>query len=147
MDLDIKLEKIESVFDIDFGDDGDFVKEDSYSTYINIALLTDDRADESQVLNPYLRRGWIGKKINNSDNPDLQYGSKLWLITGRKTQKQKNSAISFAKKSLETLTLENKIKDININGEITDNGISITVDFIRDNDKPSSLNYNLWENF
>lgn len=146
MSIDIKLQKIGTIYDIDFDDTGEFVLEEGFDTYINLALLTDERADETQVLNPYIRRGWIGKFINNADNPDIQYGSKLWLVGGRKTQKSKNNAIDFATKALKQLITEKEVKDIKITGDITDNGISLTVDFIRNNDKPNSLNYNLWEN-
>lgn len=146
MDIDVKLSKAGTFFDIDFGDDGDFLKEDGFETYTNIALLTDDRAEEHQMLNPYLRRGWIGKAINNADNPDFPYGSLLWLVAGRKTQKQKNSAVDYAKKSVQMLIDEKDVQDIKVTGEITDNGVSLLVDFIRDNDRPNSLSYNLWEN-
>jgi phage gp46-like protein len=146
MDLDIKLQKIGTIYDCDFSDDGDFVLEDGFETFINIALLTDERADEHQMLNPYLRRGWIGKAINNADNPDFPYGSKLWLVAGCKTQKQKNSAIDYAKKSLQMLIDEKDVQGLNVTGDITEDGIELLVDFIRGNDKPNSLSYNLWEN-
>lgn len=148
MDNDIKLTKeSRAYYDFDINEDtGDFVLENSYTTYTNIALLSDERADASQVQNPYLRRGWIGKIINNADMPDLTYGSKLWLVGGRKAQKQKNNAVDFANKSLEALIIEKQVKDLNVTGEITEQGISVLVNFVRDNDKPSSLNYGLWEN-
>ena len=144
--LDIKLSKKGVIYDIDFADDGDFDLEYGFDTYINIALLSDERADSHQVLNPYHRRGWWGKIINNSDNPDLSYGSKLWLLTGRSTQKQKNNGIDYAKKSLEALIIENEINDIDVSGELNNSGLELLVNFIRENENPSSLNYKLWEN-
>ena len=93
-----------------------------------------------------MRRGWFGKSINNKDNPDLQYGSLLWLINGRLTQKMKNDSVNFASNALAWLTELENLKGVDVKGEMTKQGISLLVNFIRNNENPLSLNYKLWQN-
>lgn len=64
------------LFDIKIGFDGDIETEDTFDTAILVSLFTDARADESQVSQSNLRRGWIG----NEFTPDFQIGSLLWLF-------------------------------------------------------------------
>jgi phage gp46-like protein len=144
--IDVKLELVNGFYDIDFQDDGEFVLEDSFATCINIALLTDERADSKEVLLPQLRRGWWGKLINNKDNPDLPYGSKLWLLTGRNTIKKKNDGVDYANKCLQGMVALGELKNVNAVGTLGTNGITIDVTLVRFNDKPETLNYNLWNN-
>lgn len=64
------------IYDIKIGFDGDIETADSFDTYIIVALLTDARADESEVADARKRRGWIG----NEHTPGFEMGSKLHLF-------------------------------------------------------------------
>lgn len=57
---------------------GDFKPDDGLETSLIVSLLSDARADESQVPQPESRRGWIGDLT--ATVPGYQYGSLLWLL-------------------------------------------------------------------
>lgn len=63
-------------YDIQIGPDGDVLTEDSLDTAILVSLLTDRRANQSEVPDPMKRRGWIGNELT----PGQEIGSKLWLF-------------------------------------------------------------------
>lgn len=80
-------------------ENGDFVADDGLETSLIVALLSDARADESQVPQPERRRGWIGDLV--APVPGYQYGSLLWLLEqARLTQETLAQAENNARAAL-----------------------------------------------
>ena len=92
---DIKLVEIDeggtTAYDIAI-DNGDLVPDDGLETAILTSILSDQRADESQVPQPEFRRGWIGDLV--TPFPGAKYGSLIWLTEqSRLTQSVLNSIL------------------------------------------------------
>lgn len=80
-------------------ENGDFVIDDALETALVVSLLSDRRADESQVAQPEFRRGWIGDLVTTLSG--YLFGSHLWLDEqSRATQETLNSIKDAAEKSL-----------------------------------------------
>ncbi len=142
---DIVLEKnTNGLYDILF-ENGDFKLTDGLDTAILMSLLIDKRADESEVFEPELRRGWIGNEQNEDEDYDI--GSKLWLIyQARANQNTLNRAIDYAKDGLIWMINDGLIKDVQVTGEIENENIILTVNFIRFDNSILTQQFNLWEN-
>lgn len=83
-------------------ENGDFVIDDALETALTVSLLSDRRADESQVAQPELRRGWIGDLVTTLSG--YLFGSHLWLNEqSRATQETLNSIKDAAEKALQWL--------------------------------------------
>lgn len=100
---DIKLIEIDEggtpAYDIGI-ENGDLVPDDGLETAILTSILSDQRADESQVPQPEFRRGWIGDLV--TPFPGVKYGSLIWLTEqSRLTQSVLNSIKDYAQKSLQ----------------------------------------------
>jgi len=100
---DIKLVEIDEggtpAYDIAI-ENGDMVPDTGLETAILTSILSDQRADESQVPQPEFRRGWIGDLV--TPFPGVKYGSLIWLTEqSRLTQSVLNSIKDFAQKSLQ----------------------------------------------
>ena len=143
---DIKLEQDDDgIYDIHITEDGDFEADDSFDINIIMSLFVDARADASEIAEPLQRRGFWGDLILFAQE-DLVSGSKLWLVYGRNTEKQLNNAIDYTKKALQWLIIENHVRNINVTGSITMNGIIVNVEFIVEDNSVSEFSFKLWEN-
>jgi len=93
-------------------ENGDLVPDDGLETAILTSILSDQRADESQVPQPEFRRGWIGDLV--TPFPGVKYGSLIWLTEqSRLTQRVLNSIKDYAEKSLQWMidtSLANEIE-------------------------------------
>jgi phage gp46-like protein len=77
--IDIKVDEVNGIpFDIAIGADGDLVADDSFDTDILASILSDRRADASQIAEPQRRRGWNGDA--NAVLAGYLYGSLAWLF-------------------------------------------------------------------
>lgn len=65
-------------YDIAIGPSGDFELSPGMDSIIAMSLLTDGRADASEVVDPLRRRGWVGDLY--LDEQQASSGSKLWLF-------------------------------------------------------------------
>ena len=125
VDLALSKDATTSLFDISLVN-GDFTLVDSFDTSITVALFADERADASEVPAAELRRGWWGNQFG--DDPLFQLGSKIWLIEqARSNQDTLNSAIDFAKNSLQWLIDDDHAENIEVTGEQTPTGITLAV--------------------
>jgi phage gp46-like protein len=126
-------------------ENGDLKSEDGYDTSIWISLLTDARANASQIPIPEHRRGWLGNLV--SIVPDRQLGGYLWLVDQRRmVQKTLNEAIDYAKKSLQWMIDDNICTDIVVTGKFVPKfGIELDVDISSDRGIIVSKNIKLWE--
>lgn len=124
---------------------GDFKNEPGFDTAILVSLFTDARADETQVLLPENRRGWIGNLV--SEVPDRQLGGYLWLTEQRRlNQDTVNEVIDYARKSLEWLVEDNAAIKIEVTGEIYPlRGIGLNIVITALNGVTSDHFIPLWE--
>ena len=98
--IDAVLRRLDGgVYDLKIGFDGDIETEDFFDTAILVSILSDKRANESEVLEARHRRGWIGDE--SRDDGHL-IGSKLWLFDqSRLTRTVMNSIEDEVKDSLQ----------------------------------------------
>lgn len=141
---DILLEKSGDLFDISF-ENGDFKTTEGLDTSIIMSLLTDQRAESSEVSEPSLRRGWLGNEMN--EDPDYELGSKLWLLDqARAVEKSVNDGVSFAKEAFEWFLDDQLTKDNEVTGSLLSEGIQINITFVKFDNTILSKQFNLWEN-
>ena len=107
---------------------------DLLETQIYLALFSDARAVESEVLKPEYRRGFWGIIFGDDS------GSKLWLNNGRKTQENLNKIVDYAKKALNFLIESGKLKKISVNGEFTTDGIELNINITYNNGSTKLIN-------
>ncbi len=129
--LDLKLieDGISGEFDLSIDPSGDLATVDDLSTALLVSLLTDARADESQVVVPEFRRGWIGNAVPPIEGFEL--GCLLWLVdTAKATQGTMNIAAAFARDGLQWLLDQGIAADVQVEGAITgpgEGGLTITI--------------------
>jgi len=144
-DIKLRQDEEDGIYDIHITDDGDFETDDSFDINIIMSLFVDSRADSSEIVEPLRRRGFWGDLVLFSQE-NLKSGSKLWLVSGRNTKEQLNKAIDYTRKSLQWLINEKYVKNINVDGQQTINGIIINIEFIVEDNNISEFNFKLWEN-
>ncbi len=131
-------------YDIQIGFDGDIKTADSFDTFIIVALLSDKRADSSEMLDPARRRGWIG----NEHTPGFELGSKLWLYDqARLTRTIINEIESEAVDALQSLVDEDFA--VAIRGAeilLTDTGTQLVVEIERPQSRVEKRFFDLWQN-
>ena len=132
------------LYDIGIQFDGDIETKDSFDTFIQVALLTDARADASEMRISHRRRGWIG----NEHTPDFEIGSKLWLYEqARLTRTTMNEIETEAVRALQPLVDDNLADAIRgADLIITTTGASLTVDIERDQSEVEKRHFELWNN-
>lgn len=143
--IDVCIETSDKgVYDLIIDSNGDFLSQDFFDTAIFVSLLSDRRANESEVLRPENRRGWIG----NEDTPDFEQGSKIWLFEqSRLTTNVLNDISSAAKDSLEWLVQDGFAKSIDsVIATRTLTGVTLEVVIRRPNSEVDRRFYDLWEN-
>ena len=142
IDLHLDEDTATSEFDIAIDADGDFKSVEGLSTAILTSLLTDARADQDQVFEPQLRRGWIGSPII-----DHELGSKIWLTSpSRRTASEVAKAATFAREALQWMIDAKVAKNIAVTSEITgpyNAGLRITI--ITPDGSVSTEFLELWE--
>lgn len=124
---------------------GDFVPEDGFDTAIAMLLLTDARAEPSQVAVPERRRGWPGDLASPVANRTL--GSWLWLVDqARLTADTLNRSINYAQLALNPLIEDNHAKSVVVTGEIVPrSGIALTIIITSVSGTTSTHYVKLWE--
>ena len=109
---DLKLDP--DTFDLIISDTADLDSEGGFDTALLTALLTDRRADASQVPDPTRRRGWMG----DLNNP-FPIGSYWWLSdSSRRNTRVMGEFISETKGALQPRLLDGSAKSIEVTGEI-----------------------------
>jgi phage gp46-like protein len=145
--VDIKIaQNADGIYDISFDENGDFVLDRSYETGIRMSLFLDSRADESEVKQDELRRGWFGNfELYNVLH---EIGSKLWLLEQeRNTVKVRNYARGYVTDSLQWLIDEKHAKKIEVETSSTNlYELVLTVTITYPADISQSFRFNLWSN-
>ena len=89
------------VYDIEIDDFGDIRTQDFFDTSILVSILSDKRANSSEVLDSSRRRGWIGNEVRDDG---FEIGSKLWIFEqSRLTRTVMNSIEDVVRESLRWL--------------------------------------------
>jgi len=132
------------LYDVDIGVNGDILSVDFFDTAIIVSLFAERRADESEVVESRLRRGWIG----NEGTPNFEIGSKIWLYEqSRLTRTVLNGITIAARQALQTLVDEGFATQIkSVDAVITTTGISLNVIINRPNSKVDKRYFTLWDN-
>ena len=143
--VDITLEKDSAnIYDLQI-DSGDLVSNTSFETAIQMSLLTDIRADSSEVPTPERRRGWWGNVANRTE--DYNIGSKLWLLDqARNTEETLNLAIDYARNSLQWLIDDNEAENIEVTGQRSGDTIRLNIVVSRSQSQVESFFFDLWQN-
>jgi phage gp46-like protein len=121
-DTDLRLDP--DTYDLIVSDKADFEIEDGFDSALLTALLTDRRADASQVPDSTRRRGWVG----DLNNP-LPIGSYWWLLdSSRLNTRVKGEFISATKEALQPRLLDGSAESIEVTGKISPAlGIVLTI--------------------
>lgn len=113
--------------DISLGDDGDLSSVDDFSTSIDLSVLTNERANSSEVPQAIERRGWIGDLTPITEG--FRVGSKLWLFEqSRRTQETVNDIRNAVQEGLQWIVDKGQAERIQVDSEmIGTSGVRITV--------------------
>ncbi len=119
-------------YDFDINSEGDFVSDDTLNNPTNVSILTDSRADESEVPEASKRGGWSGNEIYAQIGHEM--GSKLHLVKQRRfNEETKNISRDYVKKSLQWLVDDGIVEQVNVDATLifgNPNRLEIAIDFI-----------------
>ena len=143
MTVDLKMTADSfGVFDFTISESGDFETEDSFDTALNYSILGERRANESEVVHPPLRRGWIGNEFNDYEN-----GSKLWLFEQeRVTRTILNRIEAEARNAFIWLVNDTIAFGIETRAVLSDSKIALEVDIKRPGSDVDRRYFELWDN-
>lgn len=141
--IDFAVEKGEDgLFDLVI-EDGTIKETNLFDTSILLSFFEERRADSSEVLLNFLRRGWWGSTLLEDD---FEFGSKMWLLEqARLTTDILNKAISYARECFQWFIDENLLDDIEVTGELLDDRIVLTIRFFRDSNVIATATFQRWE--
>lgn len=127
-DIAIVFDSVSGERDIAVADDGDLLATTGFDTVVSNSLLVNRRAASTEVIPPYLRRGWIGDLAPIA--AAFKVGSKLWLFEQRRlTTDVVNEIRDAAAKSLEWLVEIGAARDVRVEVETpTPHVVSIVAD-------------------
>lgn len=144
-DIAIIFDPLNKMRDISLGDDGDLAAVDDFSTSVDLSILTNRRADGSEVSQAVERRGWIGDTTPETDG--FKVGSKLWLFEqARRTQNTVNDARDAVREGLQWIADRNQGERIEVDAEaVGASGIRITAIIFVGNNTIKRY-FTLWDN-
>jgi phage gp46-like protein len=141
-DIELLYREDKRYYDLAITQRGDLKADNSWDTGLNLALLTDGRADKSEVTRPENQRGTIVDLFTPKRN-----GSKLWLLEqARNDAGAVNRAIDYCKNALKFFTEENYAKTILVDGRRTSKGIILTIDVYGKDGEIDKYRYDAWNN-
>jgi len=142
---DIKVAQQENgFFDFEISD-GDFSGVDDFTSAIYASLFSDARASETDVAEPYLRRGWIGDTASPVDGRNL--GGLLWLVEQRRlTQSTLNETVDYARQSLNWFLEDGIATNVEVSGEISSLGIALSISITSQSGITQNEYVPLWRN-
>lgn len=143
-DAVLRIDKNTGLYDISFDEKGDIETADFFDTSLLYSLLGERRADDNEIGDARLRRGWIG-----SEGRDFENGSKIWLfLNSRLTGTNLSRIEDEAKKSLQWLVDDNLVVSVTSSGLIVrkENQIILDLPIFRSRDKVDRRFFDLWEN-
>lgn len=131
------------LYDITIDTDGDILTEDFFDTSLLYSLLGERRADPSEVVEPQLRRGWIG-----SEDKEFENGSKLWLFEQARVKRSNLNRIEDeARKSLQWLVDDDLVVSVDEVTTTVKNGkITLEIVIRRSRSQVERRFFVLWQN-
>ncbi len=143
IDVVLTINPETQLYDITIDSDGDILTDDFFDTSMLYSLFGEKRADQSEVAEPQLRRGWIG-----NEGTDFENGSKLWLFEqARLTRTNLNGIEDEASKSLQWLIDDGYLVSIDeVNTTVKNGIVSLEIIFRRSRSKVERRFYELWQN-
>jgi phage gp46-like protein len=146
--IDLKVRRKEEfggLYDINIVD-GQIDLVDNFDTALQMSVFCERRADGSEVLPSFQRRGWWGNTISNRVN--FEIGSKIWILAqSRLTQDVINKIAIYAKEATDWLVEDGYLEKIDI--DVTQRGdtaVRINFKLFRSNSEVESLFFDLWNN-
>lgn len=137
----------DNVYDIEF-ENNKLVEDNSYDTAIVNSLLTDSRANASEVQNRNNRRGWEGDVYAVLEGYKL--GSKGWLYqNGRWNRKTLNALVAEYQTALAHFKSKGLASRIEVKGELDYTNIekiNIECIFYIDNNDIETFRIEIWRN-
>ena len=142
-DAVLSIDATTQLFDITFDTDGDILTDDFFDTSLLMSLLGERRADPEEVVEPQLRRGWIG-----SEDKDFENGSKLWLFEqARVTRSNLNRIEDEARKALEWLVDDGFAVSVDeVNATVKNGTVTLEIIIRRSRSQVERRFFDLWEN-
>ena len=142
-DAVLTIDPTTQLYDISIDTEGDILTDDFFDTSLLYSLLGERRADPSEVVEPQLRRGWIG-----SENKDFENGSKLWLFEqARVTRSNLNRIEDEARKSLQWLVDDNLVVSVDeVTATVKNGKITLEIIIRRTRSKVERRFFDLWQN-
>lgn len=128
-------------YDIQLDSVGDIKTQEFFTTAILYSLFGERRASPDEIVEPVLRRGWIG-------NSGYENGSKLWLLyQARLTTSTLNRIEDEAVKALQWLVDDGFAVSIDeVNTEIRERRLLLELTISRSRDEVFRKSYDVWEN-
>ena len=142
-DAVLTVDPVTKLYDISIDTNGDILTDDFFDTSLLYSFFGERRADPSEVVEPQLRRGWIG-----NEGKDFENGSKLWLFEqARVTRSNLNRIEDEVRKSLQWLVDDAFAVSIDQVNALVKNGI-ITLEIVirRTRSKVDRRFFELWQN-
>lgn len=143
--IDACLQEISGgLYDIQISSAGDILTVDAFDTAIIVSLLSDRRANQSEVATAHLRRGWIG----NERTPGIEMGSKIWLYEqSRLTRSVLNGVTDAASQALNWLVEQGYADRIeSVETFATAFGMRLEAVIRRPNSEVEKRFFELWQN-
>ena len=139
--IDVLLTQDENqIFDFEWDDNGDFLMTEGLETAIQMSVLCEKRADESEVTRPEFRRGDWSNELNLV--VDYEVGSKLWLLDQARTIEEAiNTGINAIEDGLQWMIDDLLIKDVEASGVLTERGIIFSVSIIKEDNSVDTYYY------
>lgn len=131
-------------YDINLDAFGDLEATTGFTTSIYLSLLTDERAEASEVSDPRKRRGYMGDEYYD----DFKHGSRLWLLDqARLTELTRNNAISYAQNCFDWMVQDGYLRFINASAIIrAREGLTMTITLTARDGTTADFAYQLWTN-
>ena len=143
--IDAELVEIAGgMYDIQIGEDGDIKTIDAFDAAIIVSIFGERRANESEVVDSTLRRGWIG----NESTPGIEIGSKIWLYEqSRLTRTVFNGVAGAGHESLVWFVDDGlAVAILSVTPYLTLEGLNIEIVIQRPNSIVEKRHFKLWDN-
>lgn len=141
-DAVLTVDPTTQLYDFTLDENGDIKNDDFFDTSLLYSIFGERRASPDEVVEPQLRRGWIG----NSD--DFENGSKIWLLSqARLTRDTLNRLQDEAEKALQWLVDDGLAVSIDqVVATVSGGRVLLDITIRRSRDKVDRKFFTLWEN-
>ncbi len=137
--VDIALNNTKGYWDFEISQIGDFELDNGLQTPILISLLSNARADASEIPIVEFRDGWYGNLIWNQNG--YQQGSKLWLLyQSRLTQQIMLRAKNYTEIALNWMLEDGLLKNLTVD-VVQNDSTSVTITIKSDTSENIKVNF------